>query len=357
MRNIVIFMIIFVLIFSGCGLSQKTNGPGDGGNHHMDQDKEDAPNRNSERDSAKSTPTSVSEGSREEDDATMRYTTFYYQDEEGLLIPVTRKIARVEGIGKAAINGLVDIPVIREDVGRVGVYPVLPGEMHINGMTIRDGIAVLDVNEHILDYKAEQNERNILNAIVYTLTEFDTIEGVQLLINGEKYDTLRFGSPIHSPQKRKGINSFNEDSIDDDKEEIEIYFTKLVNNQYMYYVPVTQAIDNPTGDMDRYMKTVNELIKGDVGNTKLKSYVPANTKLKGIQVYGQTVILDFNDAILNATDSNTSFDIMLKQMLLCFKQFGKIKSVKITVNGSPLKLPGLNAGQNALEVPVFANQF
>ncbi len=46
---------------------------------------------------------------------------------------------------------------------------------------------------------------------------------------------------------------------------------------------------------------------------------------------------------------------MLKQILLCFKQFGKVKKVRITVNGKSLQLPGEYAGKESLEVPVHAN--
>lgn len=368
MRNIfVTFIIICMAFFSGCniidGKSKEVYKENDAAKKNAVNEQKPAnsdnqiiqDNENGDKNKANSS-TQPLENNNSDD---MRYTTFYYQDADGLLIPVTRKTARIQGIGKAAIYSLVDVPVIREDIGRVGLFPVLPGGTRIMGMTINNGIAAVDFNDHILDYDTEQKEKNILNCLVYTLTEFDTIESVQILKNGEKLNTLKFGSAVDLPLTRQGINSFmdNKNNVDSNKEHVEVYFTKLVNNKYMYYIPVSRPINKPTSDIDRYMKTLNELIKGEIEGKGLKSYVPKKLGIKGIQIDGQTVILNFDDEILNATHSTASFDTMLKQITLCFKQFGKVKKVKINVNGKALEFLGENKGKDVLEVPLYANQF
>ncbi|MBZ4646329.1 MAG: Lipoprotein LpqB, GerMN domain protein [Clostridia bacterium] len=368
MRNIfVTFIIICMAFFSGCniidGKSKEVYKENDAAKKNAVNEQKPAnsdnqiiqDNENGDKNKANSS-TQPLENNNSDD---MRYTTFYYQDADGLLIPVTRKTARIQGIGKAAIYSLVDVPVIREDIGRVGLFPVLPGGTRIMGMTINNGIAAVDFNDRILDYDTEQKEKNILNCLVYTLTEFDTIESVQILKNGEKLKTLKFGSAVDLPLTRQRINSFmdNKNNVDSNKEHVEVYFTKLVNNKYMYYIPVSRPINKPTSDIDRYMKTLNELIKGEIEGKGLKSYVPKKLGIKGIQIDGQTVILNFDDEILNATHSTASFDTMLKQITLCFKQFGKVKKVKINVNGKALEFLGENKGKDVLEVPLYANQF
>ncbi|MGE4283550.1 MAG: GerMN domain-containing protein [Clostridia bacterium] len=288
-----------------------------------------------------------------------RYTTFYYQDQDGLLIPITRKTPRVEGIAKTAIHSLIDMPVIREDVGRVGLYPVLPRGAVINGMTIKDGTAVIDFNEKLINYDSQDDESNIMSSIVYTLTEFDTINKVQVLVNGNKISGQKSENRSDIPMLRNGINSLDGyiNHSEENKEPIEVYFVKLINNKYKYYVPITKYINKPTGDFDRYSRTLNELIKGEAGNNGLKSYIPKNTTLKGVQVEGQMVILDFDDEILSGTATDASFNTMLDQIVLCFKQFGRVKKVKVLVNGKPLEFPVDYKGKEALDVPVYVNQF
>ncbi len=354
-RKFVGIIVLCMLLITSCSFLPDINQQQKDGLNSVDDKKEDVSNNNS----VDQLHNMEQSNETQQEETMVRYTTFYYQDNDGLLIPITRKTVRVEGIGKAAINSLVDVPVIREDVGRVGLYPVLPSDLRINGMTIRDGLAILDLNEQILKYQTEQNERNIIDSIVYTLSEFHTIDRVQLLINGEKYNTLKFGTPISTAISRQGINSINIDQSanESNKEIIEVYYTKLIHNKYLYYVPVSKEINSPTSDANRYMKTLDKLIRGDIGYTSLKSYVPEKSSLQGIQVDGQTVILDFNDAILNATESDTSFNIMLKQILLSFKQFGKVKKIKITVNGKSIDLPQQYGGRKELKVPDYANQF
>lgn len=291
----------------------------------------------------------------------MRDTTFYYQDKEGLLIPITRKMDRIEGIGRAAILALVDVSVIREDIGRIGLYPVLPTNVEIKGMSINDGLAVVDFNKYIaLGYTDKRQEQNILHAIVYTLTEFHTIDEVQILIDGEKYESLRFGCPIDVPLRREGINTLieNEDIHNDDAlEQVEIYFTKIVDGHYLYYVPISTTIQNVTGDVERYTKTIKALLKGNPNTRGLKTYIPDDTVIKGIEVEGQTIILDFDEKILSAPKSDADLEKMLDQIILCFRQFDQISKVSVTANGKMLEVPGKYEGQQVIDVPMYVNQF
>ncbi|NLY43264.1 MAG: GerMN domain-containing protein [Clostridiaceae bacterium] len=293
------------------------------------------------------------------DEQQERYTTCYYQDSDGLLIPITRKTARIEGIAKAAVSALVDMPVIREDIIKAGLFPVLPKGTRVLGMTIRDGAAIVDFNEAILNYDNKQDEKNLLTSLVYTLTEFDTIESVEIMKTGEKLTSLKYGSNLSSPLVRGGINqpTIYEEKPEKDREWVEVYFAKMVYNKYTYYVPVGRMINTPSSDIDRYMKMLNELLKGVEEGKGLKSFIPEKTTIRGIRIDGQTVILDFDDELLNAAHSNDDFSKMLKQITLCFKQFGKIKSVEMNVNGKPLEYMGEYKGKTALEVPLYANQY
>ncbi len=355
-KFIVILLIIYLILFTGCSIindnlrivenSNKKIQASDSGDYGG-EDLDNTVSVYSERQNGMGKNATNNDGAYQNSNnlikprSDTRYTTLYYKDVSGILIPITRRTARIEGIAKAVLYALADTPVNREDINRAGLHPVFTSDFLINGLTIKDGIAIVDINKNIDEY--------MIKAMVYSLSEFDTVNSLNLLVDGYGYASAdREG--INTIESGEGVGLGNNND-----EEVEVYFTKLVENKYLYYVPVSRKISNSAGDTDRYLKTINELIKGEGESTRLKSYVPQKTVLKGIQVDGQTVILDFNDTILNADTSSSGFDIMLKQILLCFKQFGKVKKVKITVNGKALQLPGEYSGKEALDVPIYAN--
>ncbi len=359
-RSIIALIVGIILITGGCSFEETVPEP----KHHeyppMQNDVEQGEDTDKDplnTEEQRTTHPNIQHQAQDD----MRDTTFYYQDKEGLLIPITRKTDRIEGIGRASVHALVDMSVIREDVGRVGLYPVLPANVQINGMSINNGLAVVDFNKYIaLGYTDKRQEQNILHAIVYTLTEFHTIDMVQIVIDGQKYENMRFGYPSDVPLKREGINTLLENSdlpSDDEVEHVKVYYTKVVDKGYFYYVPVSTIIPNASEDVERYTETIKALLKAPPSEQGLKTYIPVNTVLKEIKVEGQTAILDFDDKILAATQADSNLEKMLDQIALCFRQFDRIKNVKVTANGKALEIPSKYAGQQVLEVPKYVNQF
>jgi len=125
--------------------------------------------------------------------------TVYYRDSDNCLIPITRDIYKEEGIAKAALRCMVDNDSNRSAVQSLGLYPVLPEGTEILGMNIKDGIATVDFNSRILDYKDKTAENNIVAGVVYCLTEFSTIDGVKILVEGMEKEKLQYGGKHGMP--------------------------------------------------------------------------------------------------------------------------------------------------------------
>lgn len=117
----------------------------------------------------------------------------YYQNKEGQLVPTMVRINKEEGVGKAALRLLTDSPELREKLGYYEIYPVLPQGTAVTGMTIRNGVARVDFNNALLEYKSKEAENNILSSIIYTLTVFDTVEEVEILVGGSNPGILKYG--------------------------------------------------------------------------------------------------------------------------------------------------------------------
>lgn len=138
----------------------------------------------------------------------MRDTILFYKDENGLLTPVMRKIAWTEGrgIAKQALNAMINTPENYEDMIKIGLYPVIPSSTQILGMTIRDGICKVDFSKDFTSIKNKEEEQNLIQSVVYTLTEFPTVDEVQFMIEGEIMNNMPYGIQIGMPLKRDSVN-------------------------------------------------------------------------------------------------------------------------------------------------------
>ncbi len=82
-------------------------------------------------------------------------------------------------------------------------YPVFPKTMEVTGVTVKDGVATIDVTP---DFVKAANDGDLTNqlrlaAIVDTATEFSTVKGVVITVKGKQLQT--YGSyDLSEPLKR-----------------------------------------------------------------------------------------------------------------------------------------------------------
>ena len=137
--------------------------------------------------------------------ANLRETVFYLPNADWQsLVPVRMGIPWETGIAKATLGLLVDgnVPAKMLDLGLV---PLLPAGTTVLGLTIRQGVALVDLSKEFLHYNPA-HERAVIYGLVYTLTEFPSIMQVELLVEGKKPD-LPGGMSLSEPLRRKdGLN-------------------------------------------------------------------------------------------------------------------------------------------------------
>lgn len=111
--------------------------------------------------------------------------TIYLLDDSGEAIATTRTVT-TEGVARAALEALIEGPTPREFV--VGLRTAFPADSLVLGVTIEDGIATVDMSR---EFEAGGGSAAILGRLaqlVYTLTEFDSIDRVDLLLDGEEIE-------------------------------------------------------------------------------------------------------------------------------------------------------------------------
>ena len=135
----------------------------------------------------------------------LQQTVVYYEDGDGYLVPVQRDVERQDGIAKATLGLMVQSPRNDMDAARLGLIPVVP-EGTTFDLDIADGHARVDMGRAVLSASDKQQEENLRTAIVWALTEFDTVKDVSFLVDGQHRDTLTHGTNISGSYTRVGLN-------------------------------------------------------------------------------------------------------------------------------------------------------
>ncbi len=305
----------------------------------------------SDEDQAASTIIDSSENIQ--NDESLRDTVLYYKDDKGFLVPVMRKIPWTEGIAKATLGALVDTPANREDIDGLGLIPVIPANTGINGMSIENGLCKVDFTSDFLNYTSSEEEEALIKSVVYTLTEFVTIDKVQLMIDGKIPNSLTYGTKINTAMTRNNINYAGKAPAED---KVVVYYEGTTNGLESYFVPVTVPVEGNVSGIN-LLDALDALVEGPPEGTGLFSEIPKGTRIVSVDVNNGIAYINLTEEILEIVDNYDMTDNITKSFALTVKeQYQDIAGVKLLVDGKELEL-GEESEKNPAVVPTFANQY
>lgn len=281
-----------------------------------------------------------------------RAVTVYYQDGDGCIVPMTRWIEMQPGIARASLSLVIDSALTREELVYYGVYPVLPENTEILGIDLRNGTAVIDFNRYLLNYDSALSERNIVASIVYTLTEFDTIEQVRILVNGYPQGILKYGTDLGKPLGRENV-MINADVALTPVEmaKVDVFLMKQANIGFIYPVPVSLADATDADDMPEIL--VKQLLAAESRNG-LVNEIPEGVTLLGVNVVNGTITLNFSEEFANYGGSAREEGI-LKQLAYTLGQCSGIRRIKLLISGRHAELPEGADISEGLVIPATIN--
>nr|WP_269438154.1 GerMN domain-containing protein [Phosphitispora fastidiosa] len=128
--------------------------------------------------------TSAGEAARESKKVTV---ALCFADQNGdYLKTETREIVMVPGLARAVVQELINGP--QED----GLSATIPEGTRLLDINIADGLCTLDLSSEFRENHWGGSSGEILTvySVVNTLTQFSTVEQVEILIEGQKIDTL-----------------------------------------------------------------------------------------------------------------------------------------------------------------------
>lgn len=224
--------------------------------------------------------------------------TVYLQDRNGYLAPISIPISYGENEqpGQKALELMVDggtyASILPEDF-----RALIPQGTQILSYTYdtEQRIAKVDFSEPFVNYNAS-DERDIVEAITWTLTAMSGIEGVELSVQGEQLTEMpEAGFPIDGKLTRAiGINIEAADGVNiANSSPVTLYFSSDTMNDEPYYVPVTRLIarsDSPE------LAAMDELIAGPLDKKALNSVIMPDVEVSSIEKKDGVIIVDLEDS-------------------------------------------------------------
>lgn len=331
-------ILIASLVLTGCGL------------FGAEKDKEDMdPPGNAEVGDGEDTEnTDGSVGEESEADETAVQTQLYLIDKDGFVVPRTFTLPYTEGIATQALEHLVTGGPVTEMLPD-GFRAPLPSDTALS-VNIKDGVATVNFSKEFADYAAE-DELKILQAVTYTLTQFDSVKSVILQMNGNDLNEMPVNNtPISDELNRSiGINHDISNVVDiTNTRPVTLYYVAQTD-QESYFVPVTKRISNK--EDDTVTAIVQELIKGPDHTSPLFSLLMSDVELLDKPSVKEGVVtLNFNENIYGRFEENVVTDHVLNALVLSLTEQDGIEGVAIQVNG---KTDIVDEEGEALTEPVY----
>ena len=290
-----------------------------------------------EAEQTKTTPTEVPEA------VSTMATTVIYQDDYGYLVPVTRSIKAETGVAKATLNLMVKSVYNDMEAARLGLRTVIPENTTFD-LDISKGVARLDMSKEALSCPDAASERNMVDAVVQTLSNFSTVDKVKFLIGGQEMKTLTHGTRVDG-EFVSGMLNLESTQAEGADSAVTLYFT---GDSPSMIVPVTRAVYG-TPDI---ATAVLELVKGPSADSPLDGVIPAGCGLLGVEVQKGVAKINFTEDFIRIAEASDGGRLAMRALVLTCSQFDGVQSVEILVNGQPY-----DPGAGTLAMPTFVNSF
>lgn len=290
----------------------------------------------------------------------LRLRTVYLLDYQGrYLVPYVLSVDRVEGIAKEVLARLVDTPENASALAGTEFQLPLPSGTEVIGMTVRDGLAVVDFSQDFLQFADAGRERLAVDSVLYTLTEFSTIDRVELRVQGRPIEQLPSGQPLPTSISRadRDLNLEVAPGVTDVSQgtKVRLYFSGCSpNGGLIYFVPVTRVIPTVSDPMTA---AVLELIRGPLSGSDLSADVPASAELHGVRLSGTTASVDFSSGLTGYGGGTTAEQAMLGALILTLTEVPGVSNVQVTVEGQVPNLPEGSDLSQPITRPMFVNPF
>ena len=257
-------------------------------------------------------------------------TVVYYQDGEGYLVPVTRQVDKTDGIAKATLALMVQSSANDLAAARLGLRTTVP-EGTTFDLDISGGQARVDMSREAFSCQTAEQEALMVQSVAQTLCEFDSVNQVSFLFDGQKRSKLTHGTDVGGLFTGDQLNLEAAETLAAGARGVQLYFP---SDSGRMLVPVTRAVYS---DPDVTTAMV-ELVKGPRPDSGLTAPLPKDCGLLGVSMKNGVVTVNFTKEFMNAVKGDTGAQA-LRAILFTAAQFPGVKQVKIAVEGKEYQPP------------------
>ncbi|ALX48232.1 GerMN domain-containing protein [Lentibacillus amyloliquefaciens] len=273
----------------------------------------------------------------------------YLLDSNGMVASQTLQLPQPESneVAKQALEYLVkDGPV--SSLLPNGFQAVLPAGTQILELNLKDsGTMIVDVSDEFKNYQAE-NELKILQAMTFTVTQFDSVDNLKLRINGKPQNTMPVdGTPIGEGYSRvNGINLVQSGADLLESKPVTLYYPSAQGDN-QYFVPVTQHINVEESGL--YGSMVQTLMEGPDADTNLQHVFNNSAELTTDPSLNEGVLeVVFNQSVLQESDNAVISNEVMETLVRTLTQDEEVEAVEVKVedvetlfneNGEPYTEP------------------
>lgn len=221
-----------------------------------------------------------------------------------------------------------------------GFKAIIPEGTKILSISLSENILKINFNEKFLSID-KNNEEKMLEALIYSLTEINDINGIMIFVNNNILEELP-NSKTKLPDvldRKYGINKIYE--IDDVKNTsaTTIYYLSEFENT-KYYTPVT-FINNDSEDKIEVI--IEKLKSSPINQTNLMSYLASNAELLDYEINENTVSLTFNNYIFEEFSNKDILEEVKYTIGLSIKDNYAVNEVVFNVNNEKISNFTLNS--------------
>ncbi|MBL0387144.1 GerMN domain-containing protein [Tumebacillus sp. ITR2] len=296
-----------------------------------------------------STP-STSQGTAGEQATNVMPTTVYVSNQNGFVVPLNIKMEKTNSIAKSTLEHMVAGGPGDASLSGTGLQNVLPKGTQIKGVSINNHVARVDFSKDVLNYKTEEQEHAIVDAVVWSLTGIEGISKVQFIIDGKAQPTLKNGTPISDAISRdNGINLQVANGVTpSNATKLTLYFSGAnQEGNFSYLVPVTRIV--PKSDSSKMVElTMAELAKGP-NVDGLEAVVQPTLKLQKSDQKDKVAVLDFGNDFQVSSGTNAEKN-MVNSIVLSVAANTGVQQVQFTVNGKAPSMAQATAKPDAMNV-------
>jgi spore germination protein GerM len=131
-------------------------------------------------------PSSTTTATAGDPDETVTLNVYYVQDEK--ICAAARVVPKTQQVGAAAMEALLEGPTTEEEAA--GVFDAIPEGTTFLGLDIEAGIASVDLSKEYASGGGTLSMSMRLAQVVFTLTQFPTVEGVEFKVDGRPVEVF-----------------------------------------------------------------------------------------------------------------------------------------------------------------------